>query len=328
VAFLSSSTVAGRQPAYETAFLAELDAGNVQYAFIGNKARRNPCYGWKRLRSLLRSWKPDIIHSHLFYGVVFSAFARQPVVYTHHSIELRFPRFIYRLVLDQMIACYVGICGACTNILTTASARPVIRIDNGVAPARIRPFSERRADKSKVKLLAIGRLCEHKNYHLMLEAAALLADLDFEMEIAGEGPLHDELAERIRRLGLGAKVRLLGNVSDIPLRLANSDIFVMSSISEGLPIALLEATLSGLPVVVTNVGGCAEVVHHAGNGFVVDDFASSSFSLALRRLIASEELRRSFSSNALAHSGRYELASSVLSHLDLYSKLAADRKNG
>ena len=59
----------------------------------------------------------------------------------------------------------------------------------------------------------------------------------------------------------------------------------------GLPIALIEATLAGLPVVVTNVGGCAEVVHQCANGFVVDSLDVDGYSAALEKIVADEKLR-------------------------------------
>lgn len=325
ISFLSHAQDVGRQKSYEQGFLEELASGGVEVGFIGHRSRRNPVVGWSRLRQLVKAWQPDVIHSHLFYGLLFSALSSAPVVYTHHSIELRLPAWVYRVFLDRVVSRYVGICAACANVLKHATARPVVRIDNGVSPGRVCRRSEDSNRDGAVKLFSTGRLTEQKNYPLLLEAVADLDDLDFTLEIAGEGPLRDVLEKQVKQHRLAHRVRLLGNVSDVSERLAGADIFVMSSSWEGLPIALLEATLTGLPVVVTNVGGCAEVVHAVGNGLVVDTLEPKGLASAMRRLIDSESQRAFFSHNALTYSATYELGTAVARHLSLYRDVAAAR---
>jgi glycosyltransferase involved in cell wall biosynthesis len=165
-------------------------------------------------------------------------------------------------------------------------------------------------------------LTDQKNYFLLLDAVAQLSDLDFGLDIAGEGPLRGELQRGIDERGISDRVRLLGNVSDVPQRLAEADIFVMSSAWEGLPISLLEATLAGLPIVVTNVGGCAEVAHAVGNGLVVEALDANDLAIALRRLIESESQRSFFAQNSLNYSTRYRLETAVALHLSMYLTLA------
>lgn len=325
VAFLNHAYEVGRQESYEQAFLEELASGGVEVGFIGYKARRNPVLGWVRMRRLINAWQPDVIHSHLFYGLLFSALGSVPVVYTHHSIELRLPPWVYRLFLDSLVSRYVGICAACAGVLKNASSKPVVRIDNAVSPDRVRRRTKGSSGDFKIKLFCTGRLTKQKNYALLLEAVAELGDMDFTLEIAGEGPLRAELQQQIERQGLSHRVKLLGNVNDVSDRLAGSDIFVMASSWEGLPIALLEATLTGLPVVVTNVGGCAEVVHAVGNGLVVDTLDANDLSMALRRLIGSESQRSFFSQNALDYSAPYELSTAVARHLSMYLEVSLPR---
>lgn len=325
IAFLSHAHEVGRQRSYEEIFLDELSSGGVKVDFIGYKARRNPVFGWARMRRLVKEWQPDVVHSHLFYGLLFSVFSAAPVVYSHHSIKLRLGAWVYRLLLDRVVDTYVGICAACVNVLKSASSRPVVRIDNGVSSARVRRRPKLLLGRTGVRLFSTGRLTEQKNYSLLLEAVAELDDLDFSLEIAGEGPLRAALEREVGQRHLSHRVTLLGNVSDVAERLSGSDIFVMSSAWEGLPIALLEATLTGLPVVVTNVGGCAEVVHTVGNGLVVDTLDAKDLAAALRRMIESESQRSFFSNNALAYSTRYELNTSLSSHLSLYSDIIGAR---
>jgi glycosyltransferase involved in cell wall biosynthesis len=204
----------------------------------------------------------------------------------------------------------------------------VVRIDNGVSTERLQFARQRSGEESTaLTLLAVGRLIPYKNYNLLLRAlAAIPADLDWRLLVAGEGAEGARLIELSAELGIGRKVNFLGNVSDIAALFADADIFVMSSSAEGLPIALIEATLVGLPVIVTNVGGCAEVVHAACNGLVVDDLSVAAFSEALRRIMEDRSLRDSFSHNGRKYGSRYELDTAVRRHLELYASLMA-RKN-
>jgi glycosyltransferase involved in cell wall biosynthesis len=324
VLFLEGAADSGRSTEFEAKFLAALAVAGVGHGFIGHGSRRNPFAGVKSVLRHVRTFQPDVVHAHLFYGVVFSAFVGVPVVYTRHSIGLRVPKAVYRLLFDRIVDTYVGICAACTRVLQGATRRPVVRIDNGVSAERLRFARERSREKSAgLTLLAVGRLIPYKNYPLLLRAlASLPSNLDWRLLVAGEGPEATHLAELSAELGIGRKVNYMGNVSDVDTLFADVDIFVMSSSAEGLPIALIEATLAGLPVIVTNVGGCAEVVHAVCNGLVVDDCSVPALSKALRRMMEDHVLRDSFSRNAIKYGGHYELDTAVRGHLELYASLA------
>jgi glycosyltransferase involved in cell wall biosynthesis len=118
---------------------------------------------------------------------------------------------------------------------------------------------------------AAGRLDQQKAYHHLIEAARLvcLARPDARFAIAGEGPLRPELETLIRRFDLGARVMLCGFMPDVGTFLGALDLFVCSSLWEGLPIAVVEAMLLGKPVVATDVGGMSEIVRSTEGGSLV-----------------------------------------------------------
>lgn len=118
--------------------------------------------------------------------------------------------------------------------------------------------------------------------------------------------------------GVSDRIEFLGNVTNVDELLYDADIFVMSSAWEGLPIAQIEATLSGLPVIVTNVGGCAEIVHKVCNGIVVDELNEDSYAAALRKMVTNDSLRNIFSQNALSYSSDYLIKTSSDKHIALY----------
>jgi glycosyltransferase involved in cell wall biosynthesis len=129
------------------------------------------------------------------------------------------------------------------------------------APADIR--RDLGVDADVPLVLAAGRLASQKGYPLLLDAATRWADLTPRpmVLVAGEGPLHEELAARIAAEEL--PVRLLGRRDDVPSLLAAADVFVLPSVWEGQPLAAQEALRVGVPIVATAVGGVPEVVGDA-----------------------------------------------------------------
>ncbi len=117
--------------------------------------------------------------------------------------------------------------------------------------------------------------------------------------IVGEGPLEEELKKKARELGIDESVRFLGARDDVPRLLAAPDIFVISSRREGMPLSLLEAMASGLAVIVTAVGGCAEVVRHGHNGVVVPPANPLALARAVAELAGDAQKRAELGRNAL-----------------------------
>lgn len=320
ILFLSNASEIGRDKLYEENFLSELDAADVTYSFIGNSARRNPLMGIIKLREHIKDFSPDVLHCHLYYALLFSFFNKKiKVVYTHHNINLKLPSIFYKL-FDFRVSAYVGICQACTDLISRVSNNPVYTINNAVAEERIIPKKEYMYTETP-KILMVGHLSKQKNYELLFEIIKLMKDKNFVVSIAGEGPEFERFKSVIEERELGSKVKLLGNVSDVPSLMNQADIFAMTSSWEGLPIALIEATLTGLPTIVTNVGGCAEVSHQCLNGFVIENLSPKDYAEKLSILLGSFELRQELSKNALLYSDNYKLHNCVDKHISLYSEI-------
>ena len=128
----------------------------------------------------------------------------------------------------------------------TCSAERSVVIHNAVDVASA-PRS--RHDRATPRLIAVGRLKAPKDFLTLIRALAALADQEYEALIVGDGPDRSEVEAEIQRLGLEDRVQLAGERSDVPELLAESDVFVLSSRSEGLPVSVLEAMAAELPVV-------------------------------------------------------------------------------
>ena len=116
--------------------------------------------------------------------------------------------------------------------------------------------------------VTVGRLSPEKDIQTLLRAAAIVAKQEpgFRLRVLGSGPCLDELEQLRDQLNLRANVELPGQVSNVAAELAGASLFVMSSLTEGISLALLEAMALGLPAVVTRVGGNVEVVADGETG--------------------------------------------------------------
>ncbi|MGM1051924.1 MAG: glycosyltransferase [Pseudomonadota bacterium] len=319
IVFLDRASESGRDAEFEAAFLTELNQYGVEYGFLGCICRRNPIKGIFGLYKFCRDFNPDIIHSHLYYGAIFSLFQLGVQhVYTHHNIKLNAKPFLYKF-LDMRTSAYVGICHACEGLLNTVTKKEVVKIDNGVDSARIIPKKEYVPNRP-LQIASVGTLSIQKNHQLLFRAISRLVDHDFFLTVAGEGSQTVKLRQLVADLGIGHKVEFIGNSNNVKQLLHDSDLFVMSSAWEGLPIVQIEATLTGLPVLVTNVGGCSEIVVSVGNGLVakveLDDYTEK-----LKQLIENESLRLRFHRHAIENSSHYTVINAVESHLELYGRL-------
>ena len=175
----------------------------------------------------------------------------------------------------------------------------------------------------------IARMNEKvKNQPALLRAAALvLKDIpNLEIVLAGDGALRPELEKMVADLGIARHVLFLGERRDIPAVLASLDISVLTSLSESMPNAILEAMAAGLPVVSTRVGGSAEVVRHGETGLLVDSGDDAQLADALRTLLRNESLRKEFGARGkgVARS-QFGVASVQKQYEDLYAAVLGEK---
>ncbi|HLO18740.1 MAG TPA: GT4 family glycosyltransferase PelF [Anaerolineales bacterium] len=187
-------------------------------------------------------------------------------------------------------------------------ARPerVLTIPNGI---QLLPVKKKSAETSQKTLsipagyaflLSVGRLVHEKAYEVLIQAIDIVVKEypNMMLAIAGSGVLEDELRRLIEKLHLDDKIRLLGNRHDVHDLMANADVFVMSSRSEGMPMALLEAMGFGLPVVITRVGGLEEVVEDQTQGLLVPPEDPQELAKAILKLLHDPVLCSNMGKNA------------------------------
>ena len=142
-------------------------------------------------------------------------------------------------------------------------------------------------------ITCVANFREVKGHRILIDAVAALhaQNPDSYLWLVGDGPLRSETEHQVRVLGLEGAVKFLGQRSDVPHILADTDIFVLASLWEGMPGAILEAMATRLPVVATSVGGIPEIVVHGQTGYLVPPKDSGALAAALIRLLEDERLR-------------------------------------
>jgi glycosyltransferase involved in cell wall biosynthesis len=312
--------------------------------FVPLRHVRRPIRPWRdaaglaELIRLLRREQPDILHASSskagILGRLAAAVAGVPVrIFTVHGwafsaysgLSSLLYRWADRLVrpLTTTIICVSENERVAGIEAGTCRAESTVVIRNAVDVAGA-PRS--RHDRAKPRLIAVGRLKPPKDFVTLIRALATLAPGSFEALIVGDGPDRALLEAELRRLELEQHVELVGERNDVPELLAGSDVFVLSSSSEGLPVSVLEAMAAGLPVVASGVGGLAELVEHEESGLLVPPEDPEQMGAALALLIADPGLRQRLGAEGRARAeSLFDLPAFRRAHVDLYRAELAQR---
>lgn len=286
------------------------------------------------MRSFYRIFKeshPDVVHLHNPTPTVYAAIAARmagvpSIVSTRHSLVAP-PR---RLIVELKYACaatccdwVAGICDATANNMRSihsVPARKIVRVYNGAVPLN-RVAANQWPAKTGFTLVYVGRLAPVKNHALLLNAfhTALSSMPELRLWIVGDGSERERLESLTAELGISRQVTFWGQQLDVAPFLSAADAFVMSSKSEGLPMSLLQAFSLGVPAVVTDVGGMAEVVRLARAGITVPANDPAVMAAGMLRMAANDAERTQFSTNAEeAFHSRFTLQKMADAYMELY----------
>jgi glycosyltransferase involved in cell wall biosynthesis len=283
--------------------LSGVIAEGIRVAHLGMRRGVGDPRAALRLRRQLRAWAPSVVHSHMVHANLLTRVTRLiapvPVLIStaHNFNEGSAWRYLAYRVTDRLTDLTTNVSAAATAeaIRRGAVAADRVRmIPNGVDLARYEAASTARADKRRelgladdFLWLAAGRFVPAKDYGNMLRAfAQSRADAARPtLAIAGIGPEQAAMRELADALGIGSDVRFLGLRADLPELMAAADGFVLSSAWEGLPLVLLEAAASALPIVATDVGGNREIVRHGTSGWLVAPHDSAALAGRMAELM-------------------------------------------
>lgn len=268
---------------------------------------------FKALWQLLKGNEPVVVHAHTFLAALPAIVARRlagarqaAVVVTRHIVkrgkDSRFNRWLYRNVDGVAFVSRVAM-DAFLSASPTIGRHKLTVIHNSLKHAAVAKASPRVCNKP-LRLVFVGRLCPDKGIETLLEAMALVGDVDLALDVvgSGDGLYLERLKEKAHELGIAQRVAWHGFHSDVAPFIEGADVGVAPSLCrESFCFAALEYMSHGRPVITTDNGGQVEFVADDGDGLLVPAGDAHALAKAIRRLACSEELRSRLGDNALAH---------------------------
>lgn len=177
---------------------------------------------------------------------------------------------------------------------------------------------------------AVGRLSEEKGHAVLLAAAkSLITEFpDLCFLLVGDGPEREKLTQQAAALGLQKNIIFAGVCSDIPQALAAMDIFVLPSLTEGLPMALLEAMAAKRTIVATAVGSIPRVIRHQENGLTIPPNQVPVLTAALASLLKNETNAQDLAKNAFKDAQVFSAETMGKKYVALYDQLVTSQGHG
>jgi len=309
-----------------------------------------------RMARLIKQRGIELVHAHQYTPFFYAALAkfvmrgRFRLILTEHGRHYpdtvsRQRRLTNRWLLGPMADAITGVCQFSADSLVQNdgfSRKRIVVIDNGIVIDRYKPVDHRGELRARLGLDParryvgnIARFHPVKDQAMLLHAFARVAAArdDVDLLLVGDGPLRESLTDLSRSLGIEGRVRFLGIRADVPDILRALDVFALTSVSEAASLTLLEAMASGVPVVVTAVGGNPELVRHGIDGLHVPRGDASATATAILQILSDPG-----TASGMGESGRqrvverYQLDDTVAAYLRLYRDMCSsqqerDRRN-
>ena len=280
-----------------------------------------------KLLRIIKSREIDIIHTHLtdssIYGVIAGKILGKPVIVTiHNNIIMPYKRWapirnwLRKKATKAMFSQAAVVIGVGDDIGKSmreqgllSERTPIAIILNGVdydkfaQPRNVEQIRESLELPSGSKVIScVSRLEISKGQTYLIQATARLKEKFplLRVLLVGDGSLLQELQEQAKQAGVLEQVRFLGRRSDVPEILAASDIFVLPSIHEGVPLVVLEAMASQKPVVATNIPGTRELIADGDDGFLVTAKDDVSLAERIDELLSNPDFANSMGKTAQA----------------------------
>ncbi|MDD5864117.1 MAG: glycosyltransferase [Firmicutes bacterium] len=309
-----------------------MEAAGVPIRYLDKKLGLDVSMVPKLVR-IFREERPDVVHTHLDVIKYAVAAARlsgvKHCLHTVHNVaqeeaegraQVMINGFYFHRGWSEPVALSPEVQRTVKEVYSLDRI-PVIY--NGVDLSRCVP-KERYSLGDTVTLMHIGRFDEQKNHAGLLLAFEKLLQIhpNCRLNLLGDGQLRKPMEDYVRELGIEHAVRFLGNQTDVHPYLHEADIFLLPSKFEGMPMTILEAMGTGLPIVASGVGGVPDMLRDGESGLLVR-CDPEQVCAACAKLIDSEALREKLGRNALADSARFSADTMARQYCAEYERLMA-----
>ncbi|MFV0337637.1 MAG: glycosyltransferase family 4 protein [Chthoniobacterales bacterium] len=288
----------------------------------------------KALR-LIRAWRPDVLHVHFAVptgalALFLHTFTRTPYLLTTHlgDVPGGVPEQtdkLFRWVKPFTIPIWkkaAAISAVSSHVAKLGAAaygvKPHILL-NGISFDEKNP-ARRRESTKELRVLFVGRLSTQKNPLLAIEAIAKTQNTRLDM--IGDGPLRKDAEAHVEKLDLQDRIHFHGwqSAESVQGFLQQSDVFLLTSLHEGLPVAALEALAVGLPLVSTDIPGIWDVIENEKNGFL-RQATPEALAEALQQLENNAALRKKFSQASLERREHFQLEKIIQGYESVLEKI-------
>lgn len=293
-----------------------------------------------RLAKIMRTLKPDVVHSHLPRTNPPSAVAAQLagircIIASYHSqVIWANPRQKkwgrWTTWLQDGVTCDAKVVREQLAECCERAYRKSRVVHPGVTEINLNPGPDVEKLRERFKIGdnkkvvgCIARLAMVKDHFTLIDAAEIVLKKrdDVVFLLVGRGPIESKIRERIRVKSLEGKIIMAGYVTDINEAAALFDIFALTSLSEGFPVSILEAMMRGLPVVATRVGGVPELIEDGENGFLAPPGSPSRTAYRILSLLDDEALSDRISKRARETAAKYSITRTAQTLIDYYKEV-------
>jgi glycosyltransferase involved in cell wall biosynthesis len=284
----------------------EFESARIPFTMLGARRFYEPRVVSALVR-IVREGGFDIVHTHLtgadVVGRIAGAINGVPVISTMHNIPHDYDqqkihrRLLQHLTVRTMTARLVMVASGISSAYERQWKIPrsrIVAINNAVPMEPYLAIAEGVADGLSPTVTTIGRLSEQKAHHILLEAFRLVLHKrpDARLRIVGDGHLEAALRRQAFSSGIAHAVTFEGLRHDIPAVLSETHVFTLSSLWEGLPVTAVEAMAAARPVVLTDVGGCRDLVTPGVEGALVPPGNVSALADALVEMLGDPDRQR------------------------------------
>ncbi len=295
-------------------------------------------------QKIIETFKPDIVHSHLFEAEIISRWHIYPNIryFTHcHDNMMQFKNlplnvlnkkkitnfFEKNLLLKQYKKCNNSFIAISKNTLayfktnlSKSFSKRITLLHNAI---NYQAFSNKKAkmiNKKLIHLITIGSLVDKKNQTFLIDVMAYLQNKGYtaKLQIIGEGVNKAKIENKINELRLREAITLRGNVDNVEAYLHTSDIYLHSATYEPFGLVLIEAMASGLPVVCLDGGGNKDIIEQGKNGFILHENDPILFAEKIISLIENKDQYNAISKYAVSYAKKFDIKNYVDKLLEIY----------
>lgn len=315
---------------YKSVITERIEKTGIELVYLDKKPGLDFSMIFK-IYSELKRVKADVIHTHRYvmqYAVPAAILAGVPIrVHTFHSVAQKENTKAARIV-NNLFFKYAGVIPVALSQNVKNTIIDEYRNYKGEIPVIINGVDLKKcivkknyAFSNQISILHVGRFTEAKNHSELLCAFSILLKEypNMKLRLVGDGELRDKVINKIRELKIEDRVELYGTTGNVFPLMNEADIFVLPSIYEGMPMTLIEAMGTGLPIVASRVGGIPDMIKDEAEGLLCDPTADS-IAKTIGRYIENISLRELLGKNAKEKSEEYSSERMCEGYIKLYGR--------